>query len=263
MRTINRSMMAAAALLVCSVASAQADGGSSIKDYRQVEVASPSTYLRGDYSYAWQEAGDLWGATTQFTNRSVDDTWSAGVGIGRYFGRGIRGDITWEWRGETDVTGSTSITACGGAQCTTSFGVKSQVVLANLYYDFRPGERFTPYVGVGLGAVRHDTSGGEIVCGVVPACSFNGDKDWNAAGAFMAGFSFRIDRSGHAPVSIKDAPYAAAQPGRLHLDVGYRYLYLGEVHTGIRSDVAIATPGPHIDDLSAHEIRVGLRWDLR
>jgi hypothetical protein len=78
----------------------------------------------------------------------------------------------------------------------------------------------------------------------------------------MAGFSLRIDRGGHVPVSIKDQPMAA-EPGRLHLDVGYRFLYLGDVHTGGIVGSAVPTPGPRLDDLTAQEIRVGLRWDIR
>jgi hypothetical protein len=78
----------------------------------------------------------------------------------------------------------------------------------------------------------------------------------------MAGFSFRIDRGGHAPVSIKDGP-AYTEPGRLHLDVGYRFLYLGDAHTGNLVGVAPPTPGPRLEDITAQEIRIGLRWDIR
>ena len=78
----------------------------------------------------------------------------------------------------------------------------------------------------------------------------------------MAGFSFRIDRGGHVPVSIKDGP-VYAEPGRLHLDVGYRFLYLGDAHTGSVVGSAVPTPGPRLDDVTAQEIRVGLRWDIR
>jgi len=110
-------------------------------------------------------------------------------------------------------------------------------------------------------AAHHRAGGGTIqACGGLCA-NFGDDSNWSAAGALMAGFSFRIDRGGHAPVSIKDQPMAA-EPGRLHLDVGYRFLYLGDVHTGGIVG-SVPTPGPRLDDLTAQEIRVGLRWDIR
>jgi opacity protein-like surface antigen len=165
----------------------------------------------------------------------------------------VRGDVTYEWRGTTDVH--------GGGAFASDFDVRSSVILANLYYDFRPYERFTPYVGVGLGAAHHSSSGGVFTCAGV--CGpYDGNSNWSAAGAVMAGFSIRLDRGGHTPVSIKDGP-AYAEPGRLHLDVGYRFLYLGDAHTGGIIGAAVPTPGPRIDDITAQEIRVGLRWDIR
>ena len=62
----------------------------------------------------------------------------------------------------------------------------------------------------------------------------------------MAGFSFRIDRGGHAPVSIKDGPaYVGARPPAI-IDVGYRFLYLGDAHTGsiVGSRCPDARPAP-------------------
>ena len=136
------------------------------------------------------------------------------------------------------------------------------MLLANLYYDFRAGERLTPYIGVGLGTARHDTSGGRVVSTCGGVCTYGGSDNWTAAGALMAGVSLRIDRGHRAPVSIKDGP-VAAEPGRLHVDLGYRFLYLGDAHAGSLVNVAPTTPGPRIDDISAHEIRIGLRWDIR
>jgi opacity protein-like surface antigen len=144
----------------------------------------------------------------------------------------------------------------------SDFDFKSSVILANLYYDFRPYERFTPYIGVGLGAAYHSTSGG-VFTGCGGCGPYDGGSNWSAAGALMAGFSVRIDRGGHERISIKDQP-VAAEPGRLHLDVGYRFLYLGDVHTGGIIGAGIPpTPGPRLDDVTAQEIRVGLRWDIR
>lgn len=253
-----RSAIAGAALLLASAAGAGAAdlyrGG--MKDMPAAYSHPANWYLRGDYSYSWMESGDLNAATAPFGSVSVDNTWALGGGFGYYFGRGVRGDITYEWRGSSDVHGRGGIS--------TDFNFDSSVLLANLYYDFRPFERFTPYVGVGLGTAHHSTSGGQVVatCGGTP-CVYNGGDNWTPAGALMAGFSYRIDRGHHAPVSIKDGPGPMAEPGRMHIDVGYRFLYLGDVNTGPVTGVVFATPGPRLDDVTAHEIRVGLRWDIR
>ena len=250
----HRSIIAGAVLLVASATGASADYYGGMKETTVTNFQPASWYVRGDYSYSWMDAGELNGANPPpFGSVSLDNNWALGGGIGYYFGRGVRGDVTYEWRGTTDVH--------GGGALVTDFGVKSSVILANLYYDFRPYERFTPYIGVGLGAARHSTSGGTITgCG---GCGpYDGGDNWTAAGAVMAGFSFRIDRGGHTPVSIKDGP-AYVEPGRLHLDVGYRFLYLGDAHAGGIIGAVTPTPGPRIDDMTAQEIRVGLRYDLR
>ena len=252
----HRSIVAGAVLLVAGATGASADYYKGMKDMPVATTQPASWYVRGDYSHSWIDAGDLSGATTPFATLSIDNTWAVGGGIGRYFGRGFRGDVTYEWRGKTDVT--------GGGPCSTAFDLKSSLLLANAYYDFRPYERLTPYVGVGVGAAHHKTGSGSIVdtgCGT-PVLNFDGDSNWSAAGAVMAGLSFRIDRGGHTPVSIKDGP-AYSEPGRLHIDLGYRFLYLGDAHTGNLVGVAPPTPGPRLDDITAHEIRVGLRWDIR
>ena len=160
------------------------------------------------------------------------------------------------------TSGAASADVHGGGAFSTDFDVRTQVILANLYYDFRPYERLTPYIGIGVGAAHHSSSGGAIVTCGGGCLPYDGDSNWSAAGALMAGISFRIDRGEPAPVSIKDGP-VYSEPGRLHLDVGYRFIYMGDAHTGNLIGAAVPTPGPRLDDITAHEIRVGLRWDFR
>jgi opacity protein-like surface antigen len=251
----HRSIVAGAVLLVASAAGASADYYRGMKDMPIATMQPASWYVRGDYSYSWMDADELSGAISRFGTLSIDNNWALGGGVGYYFGRGVRGDLTYEWRAKSNVN--------GGGTCSTDFDMKSSLLLANLYYDFRPYERFTPYVGVGLGAVHHRTGGGQIIdtgCGT-PVLSYDGDSNWSAAGAAMAGFSIRLDRGSHHPVSIKDAH--VSEPGRLHLDVGYRFLYLGDAHAGNLDGITPTTPGPRLDDVTAQEIRVGLRWDIR
>jgi opacity protein-like surface antigen len=228
-----------------------------MKDAGVVYSERSGWYLRGDYSYAWSDAGELARPIEPFSNVSIDNTWALGGGIGRYFGRGVRGDVTYEWRGSSDVDGA------GPGTLTTRFDLKSSLLLANLYYDFRPNERFTPYVGIGVGAARHTASGGTIQTACTPCDTYNDNSSWSAAGALMAGVSYRIDRGHRAPVSIKDSAAIVDEPGRLHVDLGYRFLYLGDARTGNLVGTTFATPGPRLDDIMAHELRVGLRWDIR
>ena len=251
----HRSIIAGAVLLVASAAGANADYYGGMKDMPVATIQPASWYVRGDTGYSWMDAGDLSGAITPFGSRSLDHNWAIGGGIGYYFGRGIRGDVTYDYRFKTDVH--------GGGAFTTDFDVKSSVILANLYYDFRPTERFTPYIGVGLGAAYHSTSGGAIItCGGV-CLPYDGDSNWTAAGALMAGFSIRLDRGSHAPVSIKDGPvvHRARPPAprcRLPLPLPGRC-----ARRQPRRRRPFPTPGPRLDDVTAQEIRVGLRWDIR
>lgn len=140
---------------------------------------SASWYLRGDVGYAWMDANDLVANSFTFSSVSVDNTWGLAAGIGSYFGRGVRGDLTYEWRAGTDVH------ATGVA--VADFELDTQVLLANLYYDLRAGERFTPYLGIGVGAAFHSTSSGTVTLTCGGTCNFDGESKWTPAAALMAG----------------------------------------------------------------------------
>ncbi len=259
MRMIARAVVAGLAILGgVSAATAGGDLRGSIKDDYAPVATSSTWYLRADFGYAWQGSDTVSVSHPTIASSSISDSWMAGVGVGRYFGRGFRGDVTYEWRGNTDIDATS--TAC----CSTSthFSMRSQVLLANLYYDFRPGERFNPYIGAGIGAARNETSGGSYVpnpCGCAPYAS---NTQWNLAWALMAGTSIRLDRRAERVGGIKDSGYTmVSEPGRLHLDLGYRYLNIGDARSGHNSyDNA---EGPKAGNVDAHEFRVGLRYDLR
>jgi opacity protein-like surface antigen len=254
--TLKKSILAGAtALLLGTVGASAADlynKGGSIKDgYMPAETARPvSWYVRGDYTHAWQDVGAIIEAPYTTNNSlSIANTHAFGVGIGRYFSSHIRGDLTFDWGKNAAITGLVDDGAAT-VQGERQFGVKSMVGLANLYYDFDTRSRFTPYIGVGLGFSRNQTSHGhvELPTCVSGACvvEFDGATKTNVAGALMAGFSAKLHE-------------------RVALDAGYRFLYLGDAKTGeVRnSGVPDAAPGINVKDLTAHEMRVGLRVDLR
>src|SRR5439155_26491085 len=164
------SYRSCACLILTSAAGTSADYYGGMQKAPVTFTQSPSWYVRGDYSYAWQDAGELRGAISPFGSWSVDNTWSLGGGIGYYFGRGFRGDVTYDGRAGTGVHGRGAFA--------TDFDLRTSLVLANLYYDFRPFERLTPYIGIGVGAAHHDTSGGAIVtCGGV-CLPYDGGSNW-------------------------------------------------------------------------------------
>ena len=80
----------------------------------------------------------------------------------------------------------------------------------------------------------------------------------------MAGISWKI-RGGETTYvgGLKDEPVAVNSGHALYLDFGYRFLYLGDVKTGdITWNLGNPTVDPDVKNITAHQIRVGLRYDL-
>lgn len=234
--------------------------GGSIKDgYVPAPMAAPSSpsswYVRGDVGHArFDRPTIIEGDRFEFINPNIDDQWSGGLGVGYYFSRSVRADLTWDHRFETDVTGSVAAGTVNfpGNQ---RFGLKSDVFLANLYYDFDNRSRFTPYIGMGIGFTVNKTTGGTVVDPCAVPCFTDGriagDSHRHIAGALMTGFSY----------NVRD---------RLHFDAGYRFLYLGEARTGLITGTPVGPPAPpvtdpdpRVTDIYAHEFRVGLRLDIK
>ncbi|MEM1306992.1 MAG: outer membrane beta-barrel protein [Pseudomonadota bacterium] len=230
----------------------------SIKDdgaYVPSVASNPRWYVRLDGSYANHDNPVLveQGIDT-LTQSSIDNTWSFGGGFGIYFTDAVRGDFTYERRFEADVQGDLNH-ANATLPGTRKFGLKSDLFLANLYYDFDNRSRFTPYIGAGLGFVRHTTTDGTVeTCGCTTG-TIDGKDSWHVAAALMAGAQVKLFRG-------------------LSLDTGYRFLYLGEAETGAVSITDRTTaPGvttgtteisddPIVEELHAHEFRIGLRYDF-
>jgi opacity protein-like surface antigen len=305
MKNVSRRLLAGAAILAATVVSAQAAdlGHGSIKDYggpmvapqMPVTYSSPSSwYIRGDVSMSNYDNPTMFehDGTSEYdlVQTKIGRNWALGGGIGRYLGANTRMDITMDWMRKSKVSGfmspiiddgvsnpSSPCATAGLSGCavnlpgTHSFDLQSTVGLLNFYYDFGQRGHFSPYVGVGLGFVRHTTSGGKIdgyfenvggtanyVNGMIENKTSN-----QLAGAVMAGFS-------------------VALRSNMHLDAGYRFLYMGKAETGAvkgsSSDIAaindalaaggggpIANPAyndPTLTDLHAHQFRLGVRYDF-
>jgi len=253
-----------AALVLGSALSASAADLGGLKDD---PIAAPAAsgpsgwYVRADGGYSWYNNPGitLEGLTAHDTD--MRGAWSVGGGIGRYFGRGFRGDITVDHL--FDASTETTLCECGTDIGNAKFNFSSTVVLANLYYDINRGGRFMPYIGGGIGFAHNETSSGVIDpdCGCETRLGGGSSNSFAAAG--MAGFAWRI-RGGETSYvgGLKDDPVAVTSSNALYLDVGYRFLYLGDVKTGEAEWDAYSVDDVKVKDVTAHQIRVGLRYDL-
>lgn len=249
MMKIGRWAVAAAAAILSCVSAQAADlygGRGSIKDYEYAPPAAQRAfYVRIDGGYSWAMEPGLYQWDRSFITRDLEESWTLGGGVGMYFSRGFRADLTYDHRFEADVSGTTY---GGGYNGTRRLGLSADVILANLYYDFQGHGMFTPYVGFGVGAARVQTTKGwavDIGCGCGTGFATGGGEDWNFAAAAMLGLNIKLH-------------------DRLSLDTGYRYVYMGDGHTTV-ADLSSASTGGviRVEDLTAHEFRVGLRWDIR
>ncbi len=258
--TAIRATVIGAALLIGSVATAGAADlyggrGGSIKDGGYAAAPTHSSpmgfYVRGDVTHSWNNVGGMFEPPVdEHVLVGTGNNWMFGIGAGYHFTKNVRGDVTFDWGRTQDLHGTV---ANPGAMFPgeRKFGVKSDVLLANLYYDFNGGSHFSPYIGVGLGAARNTTTHGTIQSCACTTAEFDGATQWHAAGALMAGVTLQL----------KD---------RWSLDAGYRFLYKGDAHTGDVRGTTIAAPlvttysaDPKVSDLYSHQLRVGVRFDIK
>ena len=197
--------------------------------------ASLSTKPDGDFFY--QAAGGGLGATSQITNVDMDNGAVFDVGVGCAFGNGFRSDLVLSLRTQKDITGDPQPADPVWAP------LASHSLMANFYYDFDFGRTMgiTPYVGVGVGLAYHSM---DDVTWIDPA-----NNTWQIAGAeqlevawsLMAGASYQLS-------------------DRMALDVGYRYVDLGNARSE-RHVIADPTQDAQVlfEDITAHEIKAGIR----
>jgi opacity protein-like surface antigen len=213
-------------------------------------------YVRADGGYSWSPTPGMSLGGYDTFNTSSKGAWTAGGGIGQYYAWGFRGDITADYMFNARQSSDYDFGA-------TSLDLSSTVVLANLYYEFNRGARFVPYIGAGLGYARNETSSGTVVDGD-GASSFRGRSTDNFAAAAMAGVSWRLwgGSPGVVAVSTKDGAPLEDNSGRAaYLDFGYRFLYLGDAETAA-FDADGVTVREKLKEITAHQFRIGLRYDL-
>jgi opacity protein-like surface antigen len=215
--------------------------------------------IRGDSPF--HESGFVFGAPQPggsgtfrsrpgwFTNDS--DVYAGfGAGVGYYFSRQLRGDITVETRGQNKFGGTrTQNYTLGGTTESISYKEDTRYtsvpVLFNLYWDFaRRWGGFKPYVGLGLGFSVNELERGVTISdtgGLLAGSASAKAHDVSFAAMGTVGATYEVDPS-------------------WALDFNYRMLYVGgsDVGLGIGGAGSRAFVGDQLD----HQFRAGVRFNI-
>ena len=187
-------------------------------------------YLRGDIGAHW---GLITGAESAVPPNPTAS--SLGTGLTSGFGVGVktdwlRTDVTIDYASPMKYQGT--VLAAGD----TTAKIQATTALVNGYLDLGTWYRVSPYIGAGAGVAY-----ARVFDYASPAPPLSGDtskNQWNFAWAGMAGIAFAITHN-------------------LKIDVGYRYLNIGDVKTGSDAFGAMT-----FKNVAAHQVRVGLRWSF-
>lgn len=190
---------------------------------------SSGWYLRGDVGYRFNRAG-VPDSLVTITSQSYGNTYVYGGGFG-YKYQWFRTDATLDYGARAMYHGNTAT-----VPAFYNGKVSAMTALANVYFDLGTWSLVTPYVGAGIGTSYVNVT--DYINVTVPVLIPQAGR-WNLSWAAMGGASFRF------------APNWA-------LDVGYRYLKLGDATSG---DGTLPN-NIRFRNLSAHDVRIGFRYLL-
>jgi opacity protein-like surface antigen len=232
-------------------------------------------YLRGDIGFSNQSVQDVklsnpaaysgLSSFNQTTNFDAAGTYQ--VGVGYQFNNWFRADVTGQYRGKSNFTGTDTFTfpwGGGSASGIDNYNAnKSEVlVLANAYADLGTWWCVTPFIGAGIGAARVSINGftdtgannaqftglGVPVVSGPPVTSFAtalSDSKWNFAWAVHAGVGYQVTPN-------------------LTLEFAYHYVNLGDGVTGVVSTFD-GSSGGHVfnfHNITSQDVTLGVRWNF-
>ncbi|MBX9926718.1 MAG: acyloxyacyl hydrolase [Hyphomicrobiaceae bacterium] len=242
--------------------------------------AAGPCYFRADIGYSWSQDPDVkWPVnnvtrdpnpnfiappdplfidTTTFVtdkvaNATAENTWFGEGGIGCSFGgsRGVRIEAVFGYHGDRKIDGEpgffvftdnfngTPPVNNGGDPLHTS--IRSYTLMLNAYKDFGNFGGFIPYVGAGVGAAYHQLDDVFFTGNPNLTNRIRGDNDLAFAWSLMAGVGYQIS-------------------DKAILDLGYRYIDLGKISSQRSDSAGFVNPAVNVDDITAHEIKIGLRY---
>jgi opacity protein-like surface antigen len=261
MVSVKVASFAAAAAMISTMASA-ADMPSLPPIYAPPIEEAPigGWYLRGDigmtnqsFKKLHQRLYDVPGTTVEPNDMGWDSSMFWSLGVGYKFNDWFRADVTGEYRGKANFHGSDNTSFTGGVGVDNYSGSKSEwVVMANGYVDLGTWWCITPYVGAGIGMADIKISGFRddgftYTPGLNNSTAYAADgSKWNFAWSLQAGLTYQVTRS-------------------MAIDLGYRYLDLGNATTGPTRafDGSFTNGGPFtFNHITSQDLKLGVRWML-
>lgn len=195
-------------------------------------------YLRIDTGYVMTSNPDGKGRNGPHLESETQDTGTLSIGVGTHVEEQVRVEGMLSYRSPMDLDGR------DGAGNSISGEVESMSAMLNLYYDIHEAhewlgsDTFTPYVGAGVGISMLDTD--SMTAG---GTTERGTQVYNLTYAAMAGVATRIT-------------------DQMSLDVGYRFINLGQYEQDGSFSTGASTTATKYDDLFAHEFRAGIRYQF-
>lgn len=270
MRTLNRMLAAGAATLISSAAFAADLPLAPPPMYAPPPVEDfGGWYLRGDIGFSNQrvkhiEMGDGRNAQLLSLNQTTafDTAGIYQLGVGYRFNNWFRGDITGQYRGNSNFKGTdlVSFPAGGGIignGVNNYNATKSEwVAMANAYVDLGTWWCITPFIGAGVGMARVNianyTDNGAVnvdgagLPGVYPSyAGAPASARWNFAWAAHAGLAYKVNPA-------------------MTVELGYSYMNLGDGATGPVSTYDGFTRGVAMQfkEITSHDLKLGVRWAI-
>lgn len=193
-------------------------------------------YLRGDLGYRWNHVGPTSVSTIPTVSETYNNALALGVGFGFKY-RWFRADVTVDRGGPSRITGNTAAPVLQPQYSAKASTVSTH---ANIYFDLGTWAGFTPYVGGGAGVTSMTSEQYVDITLAAPSATITGPaKVLNFTWGVMAGVAYQV------------------QPNWM-IDVGYRYLHLGDLpgaeNAGTLNTAVI------FKNLTAQEARFGIRY---
>jgi len=234
-----------------------------------VEEMTGGWYLRGDigvgkqsfknFDFTQTNQAFVWPASWRIDQQEMGDTSFIGAGLGYQWNSWLRVDATAEFRAKAKfkAVGSYTEFCAPGQRCFDVYdgSHSAVVVMANAYIDLGTWMCLTPFVGAGAGFAYHKVSAVHdvgYVAGGTTGFGY-GQSDFTEskfAWALHAGVAYSVNNN-------------------FKMELGYRYLNMGNVNTGV-VDCSFGGcgtgGGPRafytFREMDSHDFKLGMRWML-